>query len=181
MLIKPNSRTKISNGSCVVKIINNSQLIIFSDEEDNQLLSSYINGSVTISSGSPVYARSEKTNLTIEVIDLTSSGARGAQGVPGPKGERGIPGEQGKQGIPGVKGADGIPGIKGADGKVGAKGADGSPGVKGIDGKAGAKGDPILNIKDSKPLKIWAGTAKELALVVPKAPDVVYLVTGGTV
>ena len=157
MLIKPNSRTKISNGSCVVKIINNSQLIIFSDEEDNQLLSSYINGSVTISSGSPVYARSEKTNLTIEVIDLTSSGARGAQGVPGPKGE------QGKQGIPGVKGADG------------------SPGVKGVDGKAGAKGDPILNIKDSKPLKIWAGTAEELALVVSKAPDVVYLVTGGTV
>lgn len=154
MLIKPNSRTKISNGSCVVKIINNSQLIIFSDEEDNQLLSSYINGSVTISSGSPVYARSEKTNLTIEVIDLTSSGARGAQGVPGPKGEQGIPGEQGKQGIPGVKGAD---------------------------GKAGAKGDPILNIKDSKPLKIWAGTAEELALVVSKAPDVVYLVTGGTV
>ena len=154
MLIKPNSRTKISNGSCVVKIINNSQLIIFSDEEDNQLLSSYINGSVTISSGSPVYARSEKTNLTIEVIDLTSSGARGAQGVPG---------EQGKQGIPGVKGADGIPGIKGAD------------------GKAGAKGDPILNIKDNKPLKIWAGTTEELALVVSKAPDVVYLVTGGTV
>ena len=154
MLIKPNSRTKISNGSCVVKIINNSQLIIFSDEEDNQLLSSYINGSVTISSGSPVYARSEKTNLTIEVIDLTSSGAKGAQGIPG---------EQGKQGIPGAKGADGRPGVKGAD------------------GKAGAKGDPILNIKDSKPLKIWAGTAEELALVVPKAPDVVYLVTGGTV
>ena len=136
MLIKPDSKTKISNGSCVVKIINNSQLIIFSDEKDNHLLSSYINGSVTVSSGSPVYARSEKTNLTIEVIDLTSSGAKGEQGIPG---------------------------------------------VKGADGKAGAKGDPVLNIRDSKPLKIWAGTAGELALVVPKAPDVVYLVTGGTV
>lgn len=154
MLIKPNSKTKISNGSCVVKIINNSQLIIFSDEKDKQLLSSYINGSVTISSGGAVYARSEKTNLTIDVIDLSSSGAKGAQGIPGAKGE---------QGIPGVKGAQGI------------------QGVKGVDGKAGAKGDPILNIKDSKPLKIWAGTVEELALVVTKAPDVVYFVTGETV
>lgn len=145
MLIKPNSKTKISNGSCVVKIINNSQLIIFSDEKDKQLLSSYINGSVTISSGGAVYARSEKTNLTIDVIDLSSSGVKG------------------EQGIPGVKGAQGI------------------QGVKGVDGKAGAKGDPILNIKDNKPLKIWAGTAEELALVVTKAPDVVYFVTGETV
>lgn len=148
MLIKPNSKTKISNGSCVVNIINNSQLIIFSDEKDKQLLSSYINGSVTISSGGAVYARSEKTNLTIDVIDLSSSGAKGAQGIPGVKGDKG------EQGI---------------------------PGVKGVDGKAGAKGDPILNIKDNKPLKIWAGTAEELALVVTKAPDVVYFVTGETV
>ena len=148
MLIKPNSKTKISNGSCVVSIINNSQLIIFSDEKDKQLLSSYINGSVTVSSGGPVYARSEKTNLTIDVIDLSSSGVKG---------------DKGEQGIPGVKGAQGI------------------QGVKGVDGKAGAKGDPILNIKDSKPLKIWAGTAEELALVVTKAPDVVYFVTGETV
>lgn len=148
MLIKPNSKTKISNGSCVVNIINNSQLIIFSDEKDKQLLSSYINGSVTISSGGAVYARSEKTNLTIDVIDLSSSGVKG---------------DKGEQGIPGVKGAQGI------------------QGVKGVDGKAGAKGDPILNIKDSKPLKIWAGTAEELALVVTKAPDVVYFVTGETV
>lgn len=145
MLIKPNSKTKISNGSCVVNIINNSQLIIFSDEKDKHLLSSYINGSVTISSGGAVYARSEKTNLTIDVIDLSSSGVKG---------------DKGEQGIPGVKGAQGI------------------QGVKGVDGKAGAKGDPILNIKDSKPLKIWAGTAEELALVVTKAPDVVYFVTG---
>lgn len=169
MLIKPNSKTKISNGSCVVKIINNSQLIIFSDEKDKQLLSSYINGSVTISSGGAVYARSEKTNLTIDVADLTSTGARG---------------EQGKQGIPGVKGdkgEQGIPGVKGADGNAGAKGAQGIQGVKGVDGIPGAKGDPILNIKDNTPLKIWAGTAEELALVVPKAPDVVYLVTGETV
>lgn len=148
MLIKPNSKTKISNGSCVVNIINNSQLIIFSDDKDKQLLSSYINGSVTISSGGAVYARSEKTNLTIDVIDLSSSGAKGAQGIPGVKGDKG------EQGI---------------------------PGVKGVDGKAGAKGDPILNIKDNKPLKIWAGTAEELALVVTKAPDVVYFVTGETV
>lgn len=150
MLIKPNSKTKISNGSCVVKIINNSQLIIFSDENDKQLLSSYINGSVTISSGGAVYARSEKTNLTIDVVDLSSSGASGAQGIPGVKGD---------------KGDQGIPGVKGADSKAGAK---------------GDQGDPVLNIKDDKPLKIWAGTAEELALVVPKAPDVVYLVTGET-
>ena len=154
MLIKPNSKTKISNGSCVVSIINNSQLIIFSDEKDKQLLSSYINGSVTVSSGGPVYARSEKTNLTIDVIDLSSSGAKGAQGIPGVKGDKGDKGEQG------------IPGVKGADGKAGAK---------------GDQGDPVLNIKDSKPLKIWAGTAEELVLVEPKAPDVVYLVTGETV
>lgn len=154
MLIKPNSKTKISNGSCVVNIINNSQLIIFSDEKDKHLLSSYINGSVTISSGGAVYARSEKTNLTIDVIDLSSSGAKGAQGIPGVKGDKG------EQGIPGAQGIQG---------------------VKGVDGKAGAKGDPILNIKDSKPLKIWAGTAEELALVVTKAPDVVYFVTGETV
>ena len=166
MLIKPNSKTKISNGSCVVSIINNSQLIIFSDEKDKQLLSSYINGSVTVSSGGPVYARSEKTNLTIDVIDLSSSGAKGAQGIPGVKGDKGDKGEQGIPGAKGDKGEQGIPGVKGADGKAGAK---------------GDQGDPVLNIKDSKPLKIWAGTAEELVLVEPKAPDVVYLVTGETV
>lgn len=66
--IKPEKRTKIAEGSCAIKVMNNTYIIHITDEDKNVLASTYANNSQEIKSDKAVYAESTKYPLEIEVI-----------------------------------------------------------------------------------------------------------------
>ena len=68
--IKPDKRTKISEGTCTIKAIGNTHVIHITDEDSNLLLTTYANNISEVKSNKAIYAEATKYPMSIEVNEL---------------------------------------------------------------------------------------------------------------
>lgn len=67
--INESKRTKIADGSCMVRAKNSTYIIHFTNEEGKNLVSTYANNPISIRTSGKVYAESTKHKMELEVIE----------------------------------------------------------------------------------------------------------------
>lgn len=68
--IKPDKRTKISDGTCTIKAMGNTHVIHITDEDNKLLLTTYANNISEVKSNKAIYAEATKYPISIEVDEL---------------------------------------------------------------------------------------------------------------